>query len=292
MMSGSLGALAGLTLPSACRPFCGKSCQPARKAQVGGGFKIGICDWTIKKPADPSSLQLAKSLNLDGVQVEFGTGEKALPLFDTDLQAKFLKQAKQCDIEIPSLAMGVLNDIPYKSDPRTDEWVSKSIDVAQAMGAKVVLLAFFVQGDFRDDKKGTDAVIDKLKKVAPKAEKAGVTLGLETWLTAEQQIEIIDRIGSKAVRVYYDVGNAQRRGYDVYKEITLLGREYICEVHAKDYDDLYGKGSVDFTKVRSAIDAVGYRGWIIIEGFKTPLGLEESYRYDTEYLRKIFPPTL
>jgi sugar phosphate isomerase/epimerase len=188
--------------------------------------------------------------------------------------------------------MGVLNDIPYKSDPRTDEWVSRSVDVAQKMGAKVVLLAFFVQGDLRDDKKGTDAVVEKLKKVAPKAEKTGITFGLETWLTAEQQIEIIDRIGSKAVRIYYDVGNAQRRGYDVYKEITRLGREYICEVHAKDYDNLYGKGSVDFTKVRLAIDAISYRGWIIIEGFKTPLGLEESYRYDTEYLRKIFPPTL
>jgi sugar phosphate isomerase/epimerase len=36
------------------------------------------------------------------------------------------------------------------------------------------------------------------------------------------------------------------------------------------------------------MDAIGYRGWIVIEGIELPLGLEESIRYDAEYLRKIF----
>jgi len=77
-------------------------------------------------------------------------------------------------------------------------------------------------------------------------------------------------------------------GYDIYKEIRQLG-PLICQFHAKDYDNLYGKGSIDFKEVRASIDDAGYRGWLVIEGTKTPLGLEESYRYDTEYLRGIFP---
>ncbi len=37
------------------------------------------------------------------------------------------------------------------------------------------------------------------------------------------------------------------------------------------------------------MDDIGYRGWMHIEGVKFPLGLEKSIRYDTRYLRSIFP---
>jgi len=52
---------------------------------------------------------------------------------------------------------------------------------------------------------------------------------------------------------------------------------------------LYGKGSIDFEEVRLAMDDIGYRGWIVMEGVKMPLGVEESCRYDAQYLRGIFP---
>jgi sugar phosphate isomerase/epimerase len=86
------------------------------------------------------------------------------------------------------------------------------------------------------------------------------------------------------------VANSQSKGYDICREIRFLGK-HIAEFHAKDNDGLYGKGSIDFKAVRSAIDDISYRGWLQIEGTKTPLGIEESYRYDLQYLRKIFPPS-
>jgi sugar phosphate isomerase/epimerase len=153
----------------------------------------------------------------------------------------------------------------------------------------VVLVAFFAKGDLRGDKEGTEVVIERLKRVAPKAEKAGVILGVESWLSAEQHMDILDRVGSPAVQVYYDVGNSHKAGYDIFKEIRFLGK-HICEFHAKDNDDLYGKGSMNFPEVRRAMDDIGYRGWIQIEGTKFPLGAEESVRYDLEYLRGVFPP--
>ena len=112
-------------------------------------------------------------------------------------------------------------------------------------------------------------------------------MGFESWLSAREHLEIIDRIASPAVKVYYDVANSHKRGYDIYQEIRDL-KGQICEFHAKDYDDLYGKGSIDFVKVRDAMDAIGYRGWIVMEGTEMPLGLEESCRYDAAYLRKVF----
>src|SRR6185369_6997560 len=98
-------------------------------------------------------------------------------------------------------AIGELNNIPYKSDPRTIQWVSDCVDVCQALGVRVVLLAFFGNDDLRGDAPGIAEVVRRLKQVAPKAEKAGVVLGIESWLAADQHLEILDRVGSSAVRV-------------------------------------------------------------------------------------------
>ena len=282
MLVNGARALAGLTVAASCRPFAEFVKGTAR------GFKLAVCDWTIGKATDPASLEAARRIGLDGVQVDFGRAETNLPLFDADLQRRFLDEANKQDMQIASLAMGVLNGVPYKSDLRAELWVAKGINVCKALGVNVVLLAFFGEGDLRDDKKGTDIVVERLKRVAPKAEKAGVFLAIESWLSAEQHMDIIDRVGSPAVKVYYDVANSHKAGYDIYKEIRQLGK-HICEFHAKDYDDLYGKGSIDFEEVRRAMDDIGYRGWIVMEGVKMPLGVEESCRYDAQYLRGIFP---
>jgi len=275
------GVVAGLVLTGSCK-------SPLRRARAAKGFKIGVCDWTIGKRSDPASFEVAKRIGLDGVQVDFGGGEKDLQLFDKDLQARILAEAAKQEMEIASLAMGNLNNVPYKSDPRTEGWVSQAVDVAKAMRVNVILMAFFGNGDLRNDPEGTDEVVKRLKKVAPKAEDAGVALAIESWLSAEEHIAIIERVGSPAVKVYYDVANSNMAGYDIYEEIRQLGK-HICEFHAKDYDDLYGKGSIDFVKVREAMDDIGYRGWLVMEGTKMPLGVEESCRYDCEYLRKVFP---
>jgi hypothetical protein len=50
------------------------------------------------------------------------------------------------------------------------------------MKVKVVLVPFFGKADPRNNPPGVEAVIEILKRLAPKAEKAGVFLGLESWL--------------------------------------------------------------------------------------------------------------
>ena len=100
-------------------------------------------------------------------------------------------------------------------------------------------------------------------------------------------LKILERVGSPAVRVYYDVANSQDAGYPILEEIRELG-DRIVEVHAKDTKDLYGKGSMDFPAVRRALEAIGYKGWFVLEGTKMPLGVEASIRYDVEYLRAVF----
>ena len=263
-----------------------------RAANSGSGFKLFACDWTLQKTCHPDAFPLAARIGLDGVQVDFGRlkeGVTTLPLFDEKQQDAILAAAAEHKVAIASLALGVLNTVAYKSEAATAQWVLDSVKVMQRMKTRVCLLAFFSKGDLVDDEPGIAEVIRRLKTLAPRAEAAGVVYGIESWLKAPVLERILDAVKSPAVRVYYDVGNMQKVGEDVGTAIRRLGRERICEVHLKDYDDLYGKGSMNFPNVRTALDDAGYRGWLGIEGVKTPLGVEQSMRYDVEYLRSIFP---
>jgi L-ribulose-5-phosphate 3-epimerase len=253
-------------------------------------FKIGACDWSIGKMANPQAFEVAKQIGLDGVQVSLGTAADNMQLRQPEVQQRFKQAAQATGIEIASLAIGELNEVPFKSDPRTEAWVSDCIDVLQALRVKVVLLAFFGKGDLVGDAKGVDEVVRRLKLVAPKAEKAGVILGLESWLSAEDTLRIMDRIGSPAVKMYYDVCNSTDRGYDICREIRLLGKKNICEFHMKENGFLLGQGKVNLEHVRDAINDIGYEGWMQIEG-AVPNGgkMLESYQANCQYLRRLFP---
>ncbi|MFV1996117.1 MAG: sugar phosphate isomerase/epimerase family protein [Verrucomicrobiales bacterium] len=250
-------------------------------------FRVGVTDWNLKKPGEIEALTIAKGLGIDGVQVSFGAPGEGADLRQAKSREAYLRAAREKGVALTSLAMGVLNKVPYKSAPETELWVSGAIDAAEAMGLEVILLAFFSKGDLKGDAEGTAEVIRRLKKVAPRAEDAGVVLGIESWLSAPEHLHIIDAVGSPNVQVYYDVGNSTKMGYDICAEIRRLGVELICQVHAKDNaGKLFGQGKVDFWEVRRALDDIGYRGWVIIEG-RTPFGLEGSYRHDYQFLRGV-----
>ncbi len=252
-------------------------------------FRIGACDWSIGKQADVGALSVAKAIGLDGVQVSLGTEKDNMHLRAREVQAQYKKASSETGVAVASLAIGEMNRIPFKSDPRTIEWVSDSVDACAAMGCKVVLLAFFSDGDLKGDRAGTDEVVKRLKGIAPKAEKAGVILGIESWLNADEHLDIVQRVGSPAVQVYYDFANMEKMGYDIYSDFKRLGKEkLICEVHAKENGFLLGQGKVDFKRVREALDEVGYSGWVQIEG-AVPKGAEmvPSYRENLKFLRGV-----
>ena len=248
-------------------------------------FKIGVCEWSLRK-SDPSCFEVARRIGLDGVQVDMGHASDNMKLRRPEVQRAYLAAAKEAGLEIASLAMAELNNIGLKSEPVATLWLHDAIDVMKALRVRVVLVAQFFNGDLKGDQKGIDRTVAVLKELAPRAEKAGVILGLENYLSAEENLAILDRVGSSAVQVYYDVGNSTDKGYDIYKEIRMLkGR--VCEFHAKDGGFMLGKGRIDFAKVRAAMDEIDYRGWILIEA-AAPHDLVTDYKAHLAFLRSVF----
>jgi L-ribulose-5-phosphate 3-epimerase len=278
VLTGSAAALAATFSPFA----------PLLAAQASRRFKIGACDWSLKKRADPSALDLAKQIGLDGVQVDLGTAANDMPLRKPQVQEEYKKAARRTGLGIASLAVCELNASPLTSEPRAVQWLLDALDVGKALGLKIVMAPFFNKGTIDMGQTAeVDRLVEVLKRAAAKAEKLNVVLAPENTLSAEDNKRLLERIGSSAVRVYYDVGNSTDRGRDIFKEIRLLGR-LICEFHFKDGRKLLGQGRIDFKQVRKALDDIKYDGWIQIEA-AAPHGVLADYTTQAKFLRELFP---
>jgi len=261
--------------------------EPLLAAPAKRWFKIGACEWNLNR-SDPSSLAIAKEIGLDGVQINMGSVGNDMHLRKPEVQKAYLDAAKRTGLGIGSLALGETNSIPLKSDPRAAAWLAESIGVCKAMKIPIVMPACFGNGELdMANSAEIDHLVKVLKDVAPQAEKQGIVIGLESYLSAEDNLTILDRVGSPALQVYYDVGNSTDKGRDVLKEIPLLGKR-ICEIHFKDGGFMLGRGRIDFKKVRKALDQIEYSGWIQIEA-AAPHGVYQDYAAHYKFLRGIFP---
>lgn len=259
------------------------------QASESEAIRIGMCDWNLGKTGKIEALELASKIGLDGVQVSILFPAPGKHLRDPEMQRRYLEVARKCNVAICSTALGVLNGVPLKSEPKAALWVADAIEVTRKLGCKVILLAFFGKGTLHPNNEvEMKRVIDVLKELAPRAEKAGVILGLENTLSAEDNMRIIDAVGSPAVRVYYDFKNSANAGRDVPKEIRML-KDLICEVHIKNGNKfLSQRTNVDFPACARALREIGYRGWYVLETSSPSGDLIADTRKNIEYVRKVF----
>jgi len=233
-------------------------------------LKIGAPDWNLQSEARPGSIELANRIGFDGVQISLGHSSDPknppshLPLSAPERLEEFLAESRKNRLPIVSTCVEILHRNYLKNDPLGKKWVAESIPLTRKLGARVILLPFFGNGALKT-REEMEFVADYLKEIGPEAEKAGVILGLENTISAEDNARILDRAQSKAVLVYYDVGNSFNNGFDIYKEIAWLGRDRICEFHLKDNPHLLGQGKIDFRKVIEAIAGIGFNAWAQLE---------------------------
>lgn len=132
-----------------------------------------------------------------------------------------------------------------------------------------------------------DYIGDVLKELAPEAEKSDVLLGLENTISAEDNVRIMERTGSPALRVYYDTGNSTLAGFDVIKEIRWLGSARICQVHLKDNPHFLGEGKIDFPGVMQAIADIGFTGFANLETDCPSHSVENDMARNLGYVRRL-----
>ncbi len=251
-------------------------------------LRIGVTDWNLNLGANPEAVPLAAKLGFDGVQISFGRKlvDDKMPVDDPEVIARYLSLSQQYKIPIDGTCVDRLHDNGLKSDPLARKWVLDSIRLTKALNTKVLLLPFFGRWALQT-KAEMDYVGDALRDLAPEATKAGVVLGLEDTISAEDNVRIMERSRSASVLVYYDVGNSTEAGFDPVKEIRWLGKDRICQFHLKDNPHFLGEGSIQFGPIMRAIQDIGFSGYANLETDVSPQQLEAGLRKNLAYIRNV-----
>lgn len=232
-------------------------------------MKVGIRDGMLPVSFE-ESFQTAKEIGFDGVEICMGVDYREHLLWQDGGIDKVKSLAEAADIEVSSLSPGGFTaySFMHPTDSTRSEGIAKLQYLAETgpkLGAKVILVPFFGNGQIEDEHITASRFIDGLKASAETAEKHGVSLAIESTLSAEQHQQIIDNVGSSAVSVYYDMGNATGFGYDSPSEIRSLDSA-ISQMHIKDTGGNHaGEGDVDFPAVFDAVHSVGYDSWFVLE---------------------------
>jgi sugar phosphate isomerase/epimerase len=268
------GAAGAVVLPQFVLPH---TAYGAEKNILVGSCGVGLKD--------------AKAAGLDGVEVGVGGPADVLDIAKPETRERLKAEMKETGLVISSFMMGLFNQCPLASDPRGPAWLEQSIEAAADLKAGVILVAFFGKGSLKDGsgvkQADVDVVVERLKVAAPKAEKAGTILGVENTLPAADNVKILERVGSPAVKIYYDVFNLAGQGYDTSAEIRML-KDRIAIFHFKNGPDYLETGKVDFKAAAQAIKDIAYKGWIVLETSNPSKDRVADAKRNADYIRGLF----
>ncbi len=140
----------------------------------------------------------------------------------------------------------------------------------------------------------TDTSTEMVKRLIPLAEQTKVVIALENvwnnlWVKPAIFRHFVASFQSPWVKAYFDIGNHVK--YAPPEDWILALGDLIVKCHVKDFKlnptDSNGQGSfvniregsIRWPVVRAALEAVGYNGWMTIEGGDLSLA-EHSQRLD------------
>jgi len=259
-------------------------------------MKIGVLSESFRLPMD-AAIERAAELGLDGIQGYASSGELS-PAEITDVRIEKINQRMKDSGLVFSALCGDLGGHGFQVKQENEEKISKScaiVDLANTCNAPVVTTHIGVIPE--DPNCETYQVMyDACSRLADYAEKRGVTFAIETGPeTPERLKDFLDKISSSGLGVNYDPANlVMILNEDPVKGVYTLA-DYIVHTHAKDgihikdcdpvkvYDAFakggiagfdfgtyfnetpIGEGSVDWRQYLSALQAIGFDGFLTIE---------------------------
>ena len=170
--------------------------------------------------------------------------------------------------------------LDYSLADKFAQATEQAIAAAQTVGCKILICTTNIATPIPiniNRNRAHAGVIACLKTAAPLAEEAGVTLVLEPlnilvdhpgyFLTSSREgFQIVEQVGSPAVKLLYDIYHQQITEGNLIATITP-NIEKIGHFHTADVPGRYepGTGEINYANVLAAIDEAGYEGFIGLE---------------------------
>ncbi|WP_443947352.1 sugar phosphate isomerase/epimerase family protein [Pedobacter sp. AW1-32] len=268
-----------------------------RAAPVKSKYKIAVIDLMILKRQKISALELTKEIGADGLEIDMGgLGNRETfdnKLADPEIRRQYLERAKALNLEFCALAMTGFYAQSFATRPTYEKMIQDCLDTAKAMNIKVVFLPLGVQGDLVKNPELREPIVERLKVAGKMASKAKIVIGIETSLDAKSELQMLKDIGSANVKSYFNFSNAIKNGRDLHKELRILGRKNIIQIHASNEDGVWLQNDpkVDLHKVKQTLDEMRWSGWLVIERSRDAAqatNVKYNFGANTEYLKQIF----
>ena len=100
-------------------------------------------------------------------------------------------------------------------------------------------------------------------------------------------------IGSPAIKSYFNFANAVKNGKDISKELEILGKNEIVQIHCTDEDGVWLQNDtkIDLKKIKHTLDKMGWSEWLVIERSRDandPHNVKKNFTANTTYVKSIF----
>lgn len=260
-------------------------------------YKIAVCDWMILRRQKLSAFDLAQEINADGIEMDMGSlGDRRTfesKLNDPEMQKEFLEKSKNTGVEISSIAMSGFYAQSFAKRPTVNIMVQDTIDTMQAMNVKIAYLPLGVQGDLKKEPELRPAIVKRLKWAGEKIGEIGGVIAVETSLNASDELKFLKEVDSPNIKSSFNFANAIRNGKDICKELQILGRKNIAQIHCSNTDGewIQNDPQLDMSKIKETLDEMKWKGWLIIERSRDVDMVRDvagNFGANVAYLKKIF----
>lgn len=277
------------------------SAQTKNTAAEAPRYKIGVCDWMVLKRQKLGEFSLAHRLGADGVEMDMG-GLGKRDTFESKLHfpkevAEFKHHIDSFRVEVGAIAM---SGFYGQSLVKKDSYKALTQQCLNAMKEFNVLVAFLPLGgtgnDWSTDKAIRKEVVKRLKVIGNMAAKQKKVIGIDTPLSAEENLALLKEIGSNGIKIFYKWQTAIENNRDIPSEIRTLGNS-ICAFHSSNTDSVWIENDphIDAPAIKAAMDEVGWSGWLFIERSRDVTqvkNVNKNYGANVVYLKKVFAPTI
>ena len=233
-----------------------------KKAFMLGGLQKGspLAAFQLLKEAGFEGVELVSPNQLDLQEVRDARDKTGLVIHGVSGSRHWQDRLSDPDPEVVARGMAAIRQ----------EFVD-----CKAYGGSTVLVVPAVvdrKVGYRDAYKRSQ---ENIRKLIPDAQAHGIKIAVEeVWnkflLSPVEFARYIDEFESPWVGAYFDVGNVVEFGYPE-EWIRELGKR-VLKIHIKEYakpkrfDYRLGDGKeIDWAAVRSALNAIGYNGWVTAE---------------------------
>lgn len=231
---------------------------------------------------------------LQRVEKDLSSAGFTVPCIDTPLY--------KCDLESQGSATGATHNAQERTLADQLPLLETSIALCQRFGAPYIrIFSFWRRGLLTPALE--DQIAHALAPACAIAERAGVTLLLENehacFLgTGEETARMVEKIGSPALKMLWDPGNALFAGESPFPQGWEAARPYTAHIHIKDALQsaegkltwtVVGEGDIDYIGQFKALKNAGFNGVIALEThYKAPSGdPEEASRACLAGLKKL-----